>query len=170
MSSRRLQDGRHHLVLADDAVLERARQHPDAETLGEHQQVAGLGAGVVDDLVRARHAGDGEAVLGLLVVDRVPAGQLGAGLDDLLGAAAQHLGEMLHVQIDGPGDEVHGRQRPRAHGVDVTQRVGRRQLAEPVRRVDDGREEVDRLHQAEVVGEARDGGVVARLEQPRELR
>ena len=59
---------------------------------------------------------------------------------------------------------------PGAHGVHVAERVGRGELPEPVGRVDDGREEVDRLHQAEVVGDARDGGVVVRLEQPRELR
>ena len=35
-----LLDGRHHVLLADDAVLERAGEHADAEALGEHELVA----------------------------------------------------------------------------------------------------------------------------------
>ncbi len=57
----------------------------------------------------------------------------------------------------------------RAHGVDVRQRVRGGDGAERIRVVDDRREEVDRLHEAEVVGHLRDGGVVSRLEETREL-
>ena len=169
VQGRRLAHGVHHLSFLDQAPLECRGQHAHAQTLGEHQLVAGARPAVVDDLAGARHAGHRQAVLGLLVIDGVPAGQLGAGFGDLLGAAAQHLGQRLQANIDRPGDQVHGRQRPGAHGVDVGERVGGRDLPEPVGVVDDGREEVDRLHQAEVVAHHGDGGVIVRLEQPREL-
>lgn len=41
--------------------------------------------------------------------------------------------------------------RPSAHGVDVRQRVGRRDLAKQERVVNHRREEVDGLHEAEVL-------------------
>ena len=158
-----------HLVLADDAVLEGAGQHADAQPLRQHERVARLRPAVVDDVGRTREAGHGEPVLRLLVLDRVAAGHLGARLLHLVEAAAQDLGEHVVAELRRPGHEVHRRQRPGAHGVHVRQRVGRGDRAEQVRVVDDGREEVDRLHQAEVVGHLRDGGVVPRLEETREL-
>src|SRR5665648_728726 len=157
-------------VARPDEIVYNAGQHADAEALGEHQLVAGPRASVVDDLVGTGHAGDGQPVLGFPVVDGVPAGELGAGLHHLLGAALEDLHQVRHAEVGRPRHEVHGSKRPRAHGVHVAERVGRGELPEPVGRIDDGRDEVDRLHQAEVVGDARDGGVVARLEQPRELR
>ena len=49
-----------------------------------------------------------------------------------------------------------------AHRVDVGDRVGRGDAAEVVGVVDDGREEVDRLHERQVVAEPHAGGVVER--------
>ncbi len=164
-----LLDGRHHGRFVDDAVLERAGEHADAEPLGEHQPVAGPCAAVVHDLVRLGDAGHGQAVLGFLVVDGVPAGELRAGLEHLLHAAAEDLAQEAEVEVGRPGDEVHRRQRPGAHRVDVAERVRRGELPEPVRRVDHGREEVDRLHEAEVVADRHHRGVVARLQETREL-
>jgi hypothetical protein len=46
------------------------------------------------------------------------------------------------------------------HGVDVGQRVRRGDLPELVRIVDDGREEVDRLHEREILPNEKDSGVV----------
>jgi len=44
-------------------------------------------------------AGDREAVLRLGVLDGVPSGETGSGLDDLLGAAAQDLVQQAEVEI-----------------------------------------------------------------------
>ena len=60
--------------------------------------------------------------------------------------------------------------RGAAHRVDVPQRVRRGDLAVRVRVVDDRREEVDRLHDRDSVGELVDAGIVAALgrdEHPR---
>ena len=64
--------------------------------------------------------------------------------------------------LEREADEVQRGDRPAAHRVDVGQRVGRGDPAEVVRVVDDRREEVDRLHEREVVAQPVDAGVVGR--------
>ena len=50
-----------------------------------------------------------------------------------------------------------------AHGVDVAQRVGRRDLAEHVRVVDDRREEIDRVDDRQVAPQAEHSRIVGRF-------
>jgi hypothetical protein len=68
-----------------------------------------------------------------------PAGDRAGRLAGDVEAAAQHLGEQLGRQRrPRPADEVHGDDRPAAHGVDVRQGVGRGDAAPVVRAVHDG--------------------------------
>ena len=134
-----------------------------AQRLGQHQRVAGAAARVGDHAVRVHGAGDGQAVLGLGVVDRVPADDLGAGGAHDVEPAAQHLAQRVGAELlERPRHEVERRQRPAAHRVDVGQRVGRGDAAEVVGVVDDRREEVDGLHERELVGDPPHRRVVAR--------
>jgi hypothetical protein len=59
--------------------------------------------------------------------------------------------------------QVQREERPRAHRPDVGEGVRGGDAAEPVRVVDDRREEVDGLDDRLLVGEREDGRVVARL-------
>jgi len=73
------------------------------------------------------------------------------------------LGE--YVEGEGAGgkpNNIQGGQRARAHGVDIRESVGGGDGAEPVGVVDDGREEVDRLDQGQIVAEAVHSGIVVR--------
>ena len=54
--------------------------------------------------------------------------------------------------------------RPPAHGVDVRQRVGRGDLAKQERVVDHRREEVDGLHEPQVLPYAEDARIVGGIE------
>ena len=54
---------------------------------------------------------------------------------------------------DGKADDAERREWFTAHRVDIGQRVGRGDLSEVVRIVDDRREEVDRLHEREIIGQ-----------------
>ena len=54
--------------------------------------------------------------------------------------------------------------RPPAHGVDVRQRVGRRDLAKQERVVDHRREEVDGLHETQVLASAKNARIVGGIE------
>src|SRR5690606_13368086 len=85
---------------------------------------------------------DGQAVLGLRVVDAVAARQVAAGLLADLRAAAQHLPRQLEGDlVPGPGQQVDRQHRLAAHRVDVGERVGGRDPAPVVGVVDDRGEE-----------------------------
>ena len=86
-----------------------------------------------------------------------------AGRRGDVGAAAQDLAQHLAPELlERERDQVEGGQRPRAHRVDVRERVGGGDPAEVVWVVDDRREEVDRLDDRQLVADAVDAGVVAR--------
>jgi hypothetical protein len=137
---------------------------PAPERLGQHERVAGAAAGVRQHRVGCDDAGDGHAVLGLRVVDRVAADERGAGGRRGVRAAAQDLAQHVRPErLEREGDEVERRHRPAAHRVDVRQRVGRGDAPERVGVVDDRREEVDRLHDRDVLGELHDARIVGRV-------
>ena len=71
---------------------------------------------------------------------------------------------------DGKADDVQRGERLTAHRVDVGQRVRRGDLPEQIRIVDDRREEVDGLHEREIVGQHEDARVVERLAPNDEAR
>ena len=87
-----------------------------------------------------------------------------ARLDALVGAARQNLAGNLNTQATGYAEQVHGMARPPAHGVDVRQRVCRGNLAEQKRVVDHRREEVDGLHETQVIANAEDARIVGGIE------
>ena len=121
-------------------------------------------AAVGEHAVERDKAAHGQAVLGLVVVDGVAARDGAARLDALVGAARQNLTGNLNTQATGYAEQVHGMARPTAHGVDVRQRVSRSNLAKQERVVDHRREEVDGLHEAQVIADAEDTRVVGGIE------
>ena len=70
----------------------------------------------------------------------------------------------------GKSDDVQRGERLAAHRVDVRQRVRGGDLPEEVRIVDDRREEVDRLHEREIVGQQEDARVVECLAADEQAR
>ena len=79
-------------------------------------------------------------------------------------SARQNLPGNLNAQAIGNAQQVHGMARPSTHGVDVRQRVGRGDLAKQKRIVDHRREEVDGLHEAQVIANAKDARIVGGIE------
>ena len=145
-------------------ALHRRGQHAGADRLGQHQRIARTGAGVGHDAVGMDRAGDEQAELGFLVDDRMTAGNGDAGLGADRGRAVEHLAQGRRAQpVDRPGDEAQRIERRGAHGVDVGKRIGGGDAAVVERVVDDGRKDVDRLDQGEVVAQADDGGIVGRV-------
>ena len=156
-----LDGARQHLIVGQ-TLLERGGDRAGAERLGQHERITGPAAGVGEHVGRVDHAGDGEAVLGLGIVDRVPAHDRGAGGADDVVAPAQDLGEHLGSELlDRPRDQVQRGERPATHRVHVRERVGGRDPPEVVRVVDDRREEVGGLDDGQVLAQAVDGGVIA---------
>ena len=95
-----------------------------AQGLGQVENVAGPGAGLGEDVLGVDEAHDAEAVLGLVVDDRVAAGDEAARLQHLVGAAAQDLDQDVLAQVVGEGGHVQGQEHLAAHGVDVAHGVG----------------------------------------------
>ena len=147
-------------------------QDADAERLREEQHVPGPGAGVGQHLLRMDEARDSETVLGLLVQDAVAPGDESPGLIDLVVSAPQELVHRLLGHVRRDGHDVQAQLRLAPHGVDIAEGVGGGDLPEEVGIVRDGREEVHRLHQSQVVCDLVDAGVVALVkahQQPRVL-
>ena len=131
------------------------------EWLRENQRVARAAAGIAHDLVWVDLPDHAKTVDGLGVLDGVAAGNGDARLRRFLNTAEQngrhHLKRQLVLR------EAADRQRHQggcAHGVDVAQRVGRRDRAIRVGVVDDGSEDVDGRHHREVVADAVSGRVI----------
>ena len=160
-------------VVVAQAALARGRDRADAERLGEDEHVARARPRVGDQLVGMHGAGDRHPVLRLGIVDRMPADDRDPGRRRDVRAAAQDLAQDVPAELlEREGDDVHRRQRHPAHRVDVRQRVRRRDPAEVVGVVDDRREEVDRHHERDLVGQLEHRGVVSGIgadEQPRRL-
>ena len=177
LARRLVERGRHrqHLALeVGGRVLPgavRVEDHAVAERLGQHERVAGARADVGEDTIGVHHAGDREAVLRLGVLDRVPAGEAGARLGHLLGAAAQHVAQQAEVQLlHGEVHEVERDHGPPAHRPDVRERVGGGDAPEPDRVVDDRRDVVDRRDHGDLRAEAVDRRVVGGVEADEQVR
>ena len=145
-------------------MLDGGRDDACPEGLGQEELGAGLRRRVPDDPVRGDETGDRHSELGLAVRDRVPADHGDPRLGGHGRTALEHAGEHLERQlVDGPRGEVEGQHGAGAHRVDVAERIRRRDPSPVVRVVDDGREEIDRLHQGLPVGQQVHGRVVAGL-------
>ena len=119
--------------------------------------------------MRVHKARDCQAVLGLVVVNAVPAHDGGAGLVDLLIAAAQDLVDNVGGHVLGHGHHVKRYLGLAAHGIDVRERVGGGNGTIGVGVIGDGREEVDRLHDGHVVGHAVDRRIVRLVKANQEV-
>ena len=160
--------GRHHVGrLAgdrglDEPALDRRGDDSQPDGLGQHQHVAHLGAAVAQHTVGVNRTGDRQAELGFGVLDGVSTEDGNARLGRLvLGAAQDLLEDHQRQTLVRKTDDVQGEQRPGAHGVDIRQRVGRRDGPEAVGVIDDGREEVGGLDDGQLVAHPVDGGIVA---------
>ena len=88
----------------------------------------------------------------------------------LLSPPARMLLEDRGVGLIGKADHRERRKRPAAHGINIAERVGGRNLAEGVWIVDNGREEVDRLHERQLGRELIHAGVVGFIEANQHVR
>ena len=140
-------DSKRFSILGQKISLFRRRENADAERLCKKQRVARLRAGVREDFVRVDKARHGQTVFRLVVVDRVAAGDERACLVDLVVAAAQNIMHSLLRHRLRHSHDIEAEFRLTTHGVDVGQRICCGDLAEGVRVIRNGREEIDRLHE-----------------------
>jgi amino acid efflux transporter len=95
-------------------------EHAGAQRLGQGQRLPGPAGVDPQQRVRVGQPGDGHAVLGLGVVDAVPARDVAARRAGRVQAAAQHLGGQVRAQhLARPAEQVERDQRLAPDGVDV---------------------------------------------------
>lgn len=83
------------------------------------------------------------------------------GLGNFVGAAAENLVHDIEREIiGGHRHDVHCGDGFTAHGVDVGERIGGRDLPEKIGVIDNGREEIEGLNEGEVVGQTVDRSVI----------
>ena len=152
--------GHAHAGVVEKAALVRGGENARAERLGEHECVSHLGTAVLQALVQPHEARHREAVLGLVVVDRVAARYDALCAPARLGATGQDLPGDLDAQAVGEAQEVEREHGPTAHGVDVGEGVSGRDLAKQERVVHHRREEVRRGDEAAPVAEVPHASVV----------
>ena len=163
----------------DDRCIERSRRRPSValrleyeacpERLRQEQSVTHLRTVLRPDPVRVHGADDGEAVLRLVVANRVAAGENRPRRPDDLVCSREDLTEYLGGKLLRERRYRECEERHATHGKNIIERVGRRDRAEVPRIVDDRREEVDGEHDRPLVVEAVDGRVIGRVEADEEL-
>ena len=141
--------------------LERGRDHPRAERLGEDHHVPGPAPRVGEDPLRVHEAGDRVAELDLGVAHRVSAEEHAAGLPEL-GRPAPHDGSRpLQGEVAlGEGRDGERGQGSAPHRVDVGEGVGGGDRPEGLGIVHHRGEEIHRLHEGGPRVETEHPGVV----------
>ena len=132
--------------------------HP--QRLGEDELVAGLSRIIGSEAAGVHETGDRQAVLHASVGDGVASREDAPRLGHFFCAAAQDLTEDVQIHALREADEIQCSLHLAAHSVNVAESVCRRDLAEGVGVIHHRREEVHRLHQRDVVGDAVDSRIV----------
>jgi hypothetical protein len=133
---------------------------PHAKRLGQKKFVARAAGIVGRQAVRVYQACHRQAVLHTGIGNGVPTHQHAPGFGHLFGTAAQDLPQHVQVHALGEADKIQCRFDLTAHGVDIAQGIGRSDLPEGIGVIDHRREEIHRLHQGNILGNAVDGSIV----------
>ena len=163
-------DGGIHPGLLCRIFLYRGGNHARAQRLGEQQAVTGLRSGIAEDVARINQAGDGVSKLHLLVAHAVAADHRAPGFHHLGKAARQNLLEDFQTSLRRKADMRQRRDGPPAHGIDIAQRIGGRDLPENIGIIHHGREEIHGLHQGHIRADLINSGVVGVIETYQDIR
>ena len=117
-------------------------------------------ANIFEDAVGMDESRDAQAVLWLVILTGVDARDDASGLDGFGMPTLQNGANVVFRKAVRHAQKVHRHSWLAAHGVHVAQRVRRGDLAEEIRIIHNGGEEVDRLNDGDLVGDAVHGGVV----------
>ena len=129
--------------------------HAGADRFRQDQGVAGPRLCIIEYPVGMNIAQNSIAELRFLVLDRMAADDGYAGLGHLVDAALHDpFVDLVKIRACRKRRDVQGDQRLAAHGVDVGQRVGRRDRTEPVAIVHDRREEIRGQDHGNIVRDA----------------
>ncbi len=146
------------------AFFYRRGDHAGAHRFREDQGVAGFGSGIRVDFLGVNQTGDGVAKFCFFVADAVAADHGASGFHHFRKTAGEDASENFDVRFIRKAYEGERGDGTASHGVDVAEGVGGGDLSEGVWIVDDGREEVDGLHERQVGSDQIHSGVVGVIE------
>ncbi len=145
----------------------RSEDHAGAERLCQNEPVAGPQPTLAQELSRPRPSRHGKTEGELGALGAVAADQHGTRRLEHVEPTAQHVKKFLLDDVRARrrqgGDRQGGLGRA-PHGVDVAERMGRRDPPEQIRVVDHGTEKIDGLQQRRRAGEGDQRGVVGAIE------
>lgn len=163
-----------HLPVAvgvEFVLVHRRAEDADAEPLAQDQHVAVPGVGIALDPVGRHEADHREPIDGFGRIDGVAAADRHARIGAGAGAARENLLDLvLRHLVDGEPGDGQRHDRLAADGVDIGQRVGRRDPAVIERVVDDGHEEIGGRDHALFLVDLVNSRVVPGLEADEERR
>ncbi len=105
--------------------------------------------------------GDRQAVFQFFTLHAVPPDQHDIGLFQLIQTALNDLSQYGNIHLlKGKANQIHGRFRNSAHGIDIAQGIGSRNLAECIRVIDYRCKKIYRLDDGLIVGNLINAGIV----------
>ena len=123
---------------------------PHAQCFGQDELVSGPPGVIGIEVVRIYQARDREAVLDSRVCNGMPSCKDPARFGDFFRTAAQDLSQNVQIHTLWETDKVQRRLHFAAHRIDITEGIGRRDLAKRIGVLHHGREEIHRLHQCQI--------------------
>ena len=100
----------------------------------------------------------------------MPARKASTRFGHLLGSAAQNLAQNVQIHALRKADQVQCSLHLATHGIDITQGVGRCDLAEGIGVVHHWRKKVHRLHQRNIICYAVHGGIIPAVVAHQQVR
>ena len=140
--------------------LGRCGDDADAEGLRKDQHVSRLRAAVGPDPLRVHEAADRKPVNRLCSVNGMSAGDDGAGLIGLVVAAPQNFLDGLLLHAVGNAHDVEAELRLAAHGINIAEGIGRRDLPVKEGIVHNRRKKVRGLDQCPFLVQKINAGVI----------
>ena len=134
---------------AGTILLNGRRNHAGADGFGEKKDVICRRADISPNLQRIDDPADGITELNVLIANGVAADDGALRFTHFVQAAANDLFKDRGVAFFGKANEGECGEGATAHGVNITKGIGGSNLAESERVVDDGREEIDGLDEAD---------------------
>ena len=148
------------VYVSGDVAPQRVGHDAAAERLRQAQQVPRSATGIRPEALRRNRARHGQPVERLRREHRMTTDDRDAiGVRDLRTAAEDQPGD-VRIEVGWDGKDCQREAGHPAHRVDVRDRVRRSDAAVVERVVDDGTEQIDRLHEQRAVVEPYDRGIV----------
>ena len=139
-------DGFRHGLFRGLSHPVRRADDPHAQLFGKNQSVSGTSAVVGPDVIRVNQSHDRQAVFHIGIVDGMAPCQNASGLQHFFRSAPHNFSQDIQVGGFGEADNIESGFHFAAHGIDITQGIGRRDFPKGIGIVHHRRKKVQGLN------------------------